>query len=82
MGGFESQFTADVEKLNASDESALLIEFVDAVDDSGNDKWSGSLKYDPISKKLTGTYRLIDFNTTSASGFWTVDGKLGYTKNN
>ncbi len=82
LGGFESQFTADVDKINPSDESALLIEFVDAVDDSGNDKWSGSLKYNPVTKELTGTYKLIDFNTTSSSGFWTVDGKLGYTKNN
>jgi hypothetical protein len=80
LGYFGAQFTANVSKLNASDESALLIEFVDVLDNN-NDKWSGSLRYDPVTKKLSGTYRLIDYKDASG-GFWTVDSKFVYTKNN
>lgn len=57
LGGFESQFQATVKKASTSEESATVVEFTDAVDNSGS-KWTGSLSYNATTKKLTGTYTL------------------------
>jgi hypothetical protein len=76
LGGFDATFTANVKKANSSDASALNIEFTDVADASG-DKWSGLLTYDPATKKLSGSYTLVDNFT---GGSYTTTSVINYTK--
>jgi hypothetical protein len=76
LGGWESIVLADIKRANPSDESPLNLEFVGYTDAAG-DKWDGVLTYNPSTKKLTGTYTLVDIAT---SGNTTTTCTIDYTK--
>jgi hypothetical protein len=76
LGGFQTTITVNVKKANSSDASALNLDFTD-VADAGGDKWSGVLTYDPATKKLSGSYTLVDNYT---GGSYTTTSVINYTK--
>jgi hypothetical protein len=78
LGGYDNTtVVANVKKANSSDASALNLEFTDFTDASG-DKWSGVLIYDPATKKLSGSYTLVD--NISGSPSVTTSAVIDYTK--